>query len=448
MKGLKKVALASAIAAVSAGAQAELKALDDAAMGELTGQAGLTIDLETQLSIGEFAYVDAGAVVFRDIYRGGKDDAATGARTLLDNIRLTLDVADGTESFNYGMSEVRSLAGFHAVINGNGTAGMAEAAAGTDTLAGGTTGTALIDDKRVAGDGDLVLHFGFTDAWEKGGGFVAYASGLGSDGAGGTADFTTLEYSAARDIASRAVDFQFEIGQIALATSGFGAGMYDETTGWAAYSNGRIGEEVISKQDRLAGVDTDTETNTTLISDLKMAGYLGPMDIIIENNGNGFGADGSGLGGGVGTGNADSKIIWDSFVKVTDLDLYIDIAGVQLKDIRIHNERGDTTSLNQIDDGTGTLVNTSSFGFAHSKREIFAVKDTVLNLELALTNPNGLNPATGGLGGPFFDGIAINTRFKGDLDIGHLSFGNTDESIGQIYLTDIESTTNWTISAH
>jgi hypothetical protein len=45
MKGLKKIALASAIAAVSAGAQAELKALDDSAMGELTGQAGLTIDL-------------------------------------------------------------------------------------------------------------------------------------------------------------------------------------------------------------------------------------------------------------------------------------------------------------------------------------------------------------------------------------------------------------------
>ncbi|KZY59121.1 hypothetical protein A3752_12750 [Oleiphilus sp. HI0081] len=60
MKGLKKIALASAIAAVAAGAQAELKALDDSTMGELTGQAGLTIDLETKVSIGQFMYKDAG----------------------------------------------------------------------------------------------------------------------------------------------------------------------------------------------------------------------------------------------------------------------------------------------------------------------------------------------------------------------------------------------------
>lgn len=46
------------------------------------------------------------------------------------------------------------------------------------------------------------------------------------------------------------------------------------------------------------------------------------------------------------------------------------------------------------------------------------------------------------------DGVAINTVFKGDKEIGALSFGDTGTSIGQLYWTDIESTTNWTVSSH
>jgi len=212
MKGLNKVALVSAIAAVSAGAQAELKALDDAAMGELTGQAGLTIDIESQLSIGEFAYVDAGAVVFKDIYRGGKDDAS-GNRTMLDNVRLTLDVAGVGESFNYGMSEVRGLAAA-TYLAGNGNVEFQQAAAGVShdlgTDASGNVVGLTIDDKRDAGDGDLVLHFGFTDAWHAGGGFAAYALG---QGAASTSDATatslnTITWAGARDVVSKAVDFQ------------------------------------------------------------------------------------------------------------------------------------------------------------------------------------------------------------------------------------------------
>ena len=108
--------------------------------------------------------------------------------------------------------------------------------------------------------------------------------------------------------------------------------------------------------------------------------------------------------------------------------MYIDIAGVQITDMQIHNERGDRTGL----DGT------SSFDFAHSIREIYAVKDSVLNLKSGVTT----------LAENYVDGIAINTRFKGDIDIEEISFGDTGESIGSFYMTDIASTTNWIISAH
>ncbi|WP_166268361.1 DUF6160 family protein [Marinobacter caseinilyticus] len=61
MKGLKKLALATAVAAVPFAAQADLRAMDDSAMGNVTGQAGVTIELETRVSIGEFRYTDTGA---------------------------------------------------------------------------------------------------------------------------------------------------------------------------------------------------------------------------------------------------------------------------------------------------------------------------------------------------------------------------------------------------
>jgi len=456
MKGLKKIALVAAISAVAAGAQAELKALDDSTMSEMTGQKGLTIDLETKWTIGEFAYHDAGLVVLKDLAMGGNsNDTGVGSSSMLDNIRMEIDVAGSgaiTPSglpdnyLKYGFSNVKNLALIH-VVNGNTDADITNAANGSLGAAGaGLPGAGpfsvdangdIIDNEVAYGDGDLKIHFTFSDAWQKAGGFAAVAGGVGSDGTTTGISLANLSYADAMTIATRAVDFEFSIGQIALAASD--------------YANApRLGTETIEKTDHVTGLDATADT-TTLISDLSIKGYLGPADIHIENNGNGFGADGSGnlatLVNGNQSGNADSKIHWDSFFKVTDLDVYIDIAGVQLSDIKIHNVRGDVTSLNQVqtgvDAGTGDPIyaNTASFGFAHSKRDIYAVKDNVLNLT-TLSTQTGANVAG------YVDGVAINTRFKGDIDIGALSFGDTGTSIGAIYLTDVTSTTNWTISAH
>ena len=447
MKGLKKIALASAIAAVAAGAQAELKALDDATMSEMTGQKGLTIDLETKWSIGEFAYQDAGLLVLRDLSMGGNSNE--GSNSMLDNIRMEIDIAGanqglgGDANLKYGFSNVKNLAAIH-LLNGNTDAGLVAAAGGSQALAAAGspayTGASIdvdtglrIDDEVDYNDGDLKIHFTFTDAWQKGGGFAAFLSGNGQsrDGSQTGLSLASVDFATAKEVALNAVDFEFNIGQIGIAAS-----TYD------------IGNQGLEGTDHVTGIDADTST-TTLISDLSIKGYLGPADIYIENNGNGFGADGSSnpltLAAGNQSGNADSKIHWDSFFRVTDLDVYIDIAGVQIQDLTIHNDRGDLSSLNQVQvgvDASGNAIyeNTTSFGFAHSKRDIYAVKDTVLNLATLGTQTGANVPG-------YVDGIAINTQFKGDIDIGHLSFGDTGTSIGEIYFTDITSTTNWTISA-
>ncbi|OAN95369.1 hypothetical protein A8B84_18275 [Marinobacter sp. EhC06] len=102
MKGLKKLALATAVAAAPFAAHADLKALDDSAMGNVTGQAGVSIELETEVSIGEFRYTDEGYLSVNDIYIGGgtveRDGSGnvTGVSGLLDDLLIDIDVqADG-----------------------------------------------------------------------------------------------------------------------------------------------------------------------------------------------------------------------------------------------------------------------------------------------------------------------------------------------------------------
>ncbi|MAK48928.1 hypothetical protein SAMN04487869_11150 [Marinobacter sp. DSM 26671] len=119
MKGLKKIALATAVAAAPFAAQAELTAMNDSAMGNVTGQAGVTIELETQVSIGQFKYTDTnggaageiggGSFTVNDIELGGaglitganpifdtNSDGTpdTAASQLLDDLSIDIDLAD------------------------------------------------------------------------------------------------------------------------------------------------------------------------------------------------------------------------------------------------------------------------------------------------------------------------------------------------------------------
>ncbi|WP_150913320.1 DUF6160 family protein [Marinobacter halotolerans] len=99
MKGLKKIALCSAVALAPFAANADLKALNDSAMSDVTGQAGVTIDLSANVSIGEIAYEDQGFLAISDVTLGG---AAPGSA--LDDIRLTIDVAGADPQDDLGVA--------------------------------------------------------------------------------------------------------------------------------------------------------------------------------------------------------------------------------------------------------------------------------------------------------------------------------------------------------
>ena len=76
MAAFKRLALASAVSLISVGSFAETKLLGDSEMQSVTGQAGLTIDVESQWEIGEFAYRDGGFLLIQGMRMGGNQMGA------------------------------------------------------------------------------------------------------------------------------------------------------------------------------------------------------------------------------------------------------------------------------------------------------------------------------------------------------------------------------------
>lgn len=108
MKGLKQIALVTAVAAAPFAAHAEMQAMDDAAMGSVTGQSGVTIELDTQVDIGSVIYQDEGQLAISGVSLGGRnaDADVTGADGALDNLVIDIDVeADGDAVIQVGSTE-------------------------------------------------------------------------------------------------------------------------------------------------------------------------------------------------------------------------------------------------------------------------------------------------------------------------------------------------------
>ena len=104
MKGLKKIALVAAVAAAPF-AQAELTSIDDSLLADMTGQAGISIELDTAVTIGSLVYTDtdghtaggnvAGSIAVNGIAFGGATVAGGVLATddaRFDNIKIDIDV--------------------------------------------------------------------------------------------------------------------------------------------------------------------------------------------------------------------------------------------------------------------------------------------------------------------------------------------------------------------
>jgi len=360
----KLISVVSVFWLFSQSAFAEMKQIDDSDLSEVTGQAGLTIDIEMGIEIGEFMYKDGGSIVMQGLRFGGMDALGVGTAydadntsdlNLFNNARVHVDVASAGEQFNWAWSEW--------------TGGIPASNAGTNYL--------CRECVYSANDGDLIIHGSVTDIFE-----------------------VSRSY--------QAVDFGIELDKFAIKDSSYVAG-----------------DDIVDN----SGTST-TAQSTTILSNMKMEGYMGGFDWIIENNGNGF------------TNNiADSKIKINTFFEITDMEYDFNIVGIRYEDMKIHNHRGNLDYFNHEQNNTGSNAGTSE-GFAQSNVHIYAVQDGVLRIGSAANVNGSVNPAD------YVDGIGLKTRFRGDMDIGHLSFGDTGRSIGEQYWTDMDFNTTMVLSAH
>lgn len=226
MKGLNKIALVTAISAASFGAQAELKALDDTAMSNMTGQAGVTIELDANVNIGEIQYKDQGSLFISDVQVGGAGlnghtyADGTRAGNALDNLKIDIDIAgDGTDLGQaYGLAKITDSNITEVVNTGIGVPTKLDPITGNPVDVGGKGEVAPTID-----DGDLVIALDGIDQ---------------NDG----------------------VDLALNIGEIRLGDSSQGV--------------------------QADGTYAAGGTGTVLLSNLRMNAQVGPIDIVIDGTTN------------------------------------------------------------------------------------------------------------------------------------------------------------------
>jgi hypothetical protein len=186
MKGLNKLALATAVAAAPFATQA-MEPMSDAAMGNTTGQAGVTIELDTNLNIGQIAYSQGdatGSFLVNNTRIGGVDDAS-GNPTSLD-LAINVDLVE--------QDTAAGLPTFDASGNFTGT---------TRTL---DDGDALISLKNPANDSSEMVDVGVT------------VGSMGLENSGGTESATLVSnlnmdmYLSKLDIIAKTNDLNGDTG--------------------------------------------------------------------------------------------------------------------------------------------------------------------------------------------------------------------------------------------
>jgi hypothetical protein len=145
---MKKILLASCVAAISAGANAELTPLSEYELHSVTGQAGVDIELDIGIGIDEIRYTDTatngdgdgGSLAIEDITIGGGAGRTSlfgatdpGNTANLDNLKFAVDILSNGDlqiagkpvaGFGVGVVDVQLTTGIIETKDINGDAGV------------------------------------------------------------------------------------------------------------------------------------------------------------------------------------------------------------------------------------------------------------------------------------------------------------------------------------
>lgn len=157
-----------------------IESIDDREMANITGQTGITIELAASVDIAQIRYVDDAPLDINGFHLSGHNG------TLLDNVKLTLDVAGDGEVLDYGFSEL-ARRGAEGTLN---PANPDIAQAMSTYSVGGQYG-------KQFNDGDLVMHLSPVDSGDPASvddylNAIDFEIGIDSIITGGNPDSTTL----------------------------------------------------------------------------------------------------------------------------------------------------------------------------------------------------------------------------------------------------------------
>lgn len=214
MKVLKKLSLVAAISAAAISAQAEMTSIEDSVMGDITGQAGVTIEMSTSATVGQVLYTDEGSVAINTIAVGGGINAGTkvveGVMTQTQTIdvdaagNLVIGSSAGSVGLTIGdisLSNATSAATYAASTKNTLVTNVylaADLGASTITVRNGTSGLATGAAATNAVTIDMASSIKITDAGATvtlGSGSIGISGVTFDDGAGGNATMSQSIYA-------------------------------------------------------------------------------------------------------------------------------------------------------------------------------------------------------------------------------------------------------------
>jgi len=228
MKTFQKIALVSAIAAAPFAAQAELVSMDEVSMGNTTGQAGVTIEIDIEgagIGIGSVVYTDEGSLSLNNISITGTNAAGDANQKM--SLTQTVDVLA-----NGDLALVVSPTGGEQYLNISVGDVRLQAAADTTGAAASELVNNLDMTVKLTGNSTTTIHN--VDVADTTDGLVANGAGfyannqLGNFGVTGTAANSTAGLVISQDA-------KFQIDNLDVGLFGYTEAQADVLADTAAY---------------------------------------------------------------------------------------------------------------------------------------------------------------------------------------------------------------------
>jgi hypothetical protein len=364
MEIIKKLALVSAISAASIGAQAELSLLEDNVLGDVTGQAGVTIEMEASISIDQVAYTDVGSLQINNIQIGGLTSQDTDQNAFLQN---SVSGITGIPAGAFALKDAGTLAALMIYLGAGGP------------VLGSVDDT--INSIPGAGGGEVsqpVVQAMVTAAMES-----AKAEELSGASSGPAYDAALAAVQGGGQVAvAVGLDLPYYIsvvGASALNLNAYASGAFETAGVRESVKNIKQTIDVNAAGDLVIHVGSVNDTpilvglqvgdvslsnaagttTNTLLTNVALKAVIGPQDIVIHN-GNGLHKDGSSFG------SDEVSIDMDAYFAVADLDFDVTLGSgaIGVRDLQISDGGGyakvsQTIYAQDSDYGVDTLPGTA-----------------------------------------------------------------------------------------